>query len=86
MKFSDGIGKLCHTGDENRDHLIYKCDKVEIFWSYVLFIIRNCVVPDYIMMDFHKVANMSTDVKEKELVNMLLTICRWTIWKRRNIN
>ena len=38
------------------------------------------------MMDFHKVAYIATDVKEKEIVNMLLTICRWSIWKRRNIN
>ena len=44
------------------------------------------VVPDYIMMDFHKVACMSTDMKEKEIVNILLTIYRWGIWKRRNRN
>ena len=83
--FSDGICKLCHAGEENLDHLIYKCDKVEIFSSYVLFIIRNYVVPDN-MMDFQKVACMPTDEKEKEILNMLLTICRWSIWKRRNIN
>ena len=86
MTFSDGLCKLCHAGPENLDHLIYKCDKVWIFWINELAIIRNCVVLDYIMMDFPKVAYMSTHMKEREIINVMLTICRWSIWKGRDVN
>ena len=86
MKYSNGICKICEDAEENTDHLISKCPEVNVMWKCIKDVIHNCITSEYAITDFHKIAYMDEKLKDAALINMLLTICRWTIWKRRNIN
>jgi len=86
MKYSNGICKMCDNEDENAEHLLYKCTKVFSLWKYTEHVVQTCVNAEYTISDFHKIAYMDINYIENSFINMLLTICRWSIWKRRNIN
>ncbi len=47
--------------------------------------ITGIVIPNFIFTKFHILAGYFEDNPFKDVINIVLTISRWCIWKRRNI-
>ena len=89
MKYSDGICKICQYEAENLDRMLYQCGQLEKLWKYVesiFFYGKQSIFPEFTMTTFDITACFKLQKRETDLINVILTLCRWTIWKRRNIN
>ena len=86
MKYSDGICKICKNEAENLDHMLYHCGQLEKLWKYMESLIKQSIFPEFTMTTFDITACFKLQKRESDLINVVLTLCRWTIWKRRNIN
>ena len=86
MKLSDGYCKLCNTARENLDHiLIIKCSHISDVWVRIEQIVYFLGETEY-MTDFNKIIGYMKGGKLHEVINMILSLSRWIIWKRRCIN
>ena len=86
MSLSDGRCKICCIHVEKLDHLLYECDGIAKIWQEIQNIVSR-VFDIHLTIDLLCVlAGVLKDDKECELVNVLLSITRWEIWKRRNTN
>ena len=66
-------------------HLLYECDGIVKIWEEIQNIMSRAF--DILINDLLCVlAGVLEDCKECKLVNVLLSITRWKIWKRRNTN
>ncbi len=85
MNLSDGKCCLCHKEGENVEHILYDCTDTIQCWNHVKNIIdrftgddlrldKTVVLSGYLMMG--NIFNV---------INMVLSITRWIIWKRRCI-
>ena len=90
MRYSDGLCKLCNSGDpENIEHLLMVCRGNMILWKLMETVIQmsfsNIYMTDSnsILLGFWKVEN-STDPTDLLIMNALIGICRYHIWKIRN--
>lgn len=82
MKFSDGFCKLCKVEIENLEHLLFDCCKVYEIWQLISPIFEQSFT---VQLDkFMVLAGNLKDNNESKIINMMLSICRWLIWKRRN--
>ena len=89
MSLSDGICKLCNTHVENMTHLLYGCEGIRDIWTEIEGIINAFWGGPGIILDEYCVFGGLLDIDSNdvgELANMILSITRWEIWKRRNIN
>ena len=90
MKYSDGVCKICTTGEiENIDHLLLGCKENKNFWKlmenivqaafgHIIHITLKEVISGYWNLDqFHSPSEVS-------MINVILSICRYHIWKIRN--
>ncbi len=85
MKLSDGICKLCKKEGENVEHILLSCGENYKCWDMInVFIQKIC---KDIVIDRNEILS---GVLQKghvyEIINMVLSIARWVIWKRRCIN
>ena len=84
MSSSDGKCKIWCIRVEN--HLLYECEGV----AKILEEIQNIVITALninLTIDLLCVlTGILEDYQECKLVNVLLSITRWEIWKRRNTN
>ena len=90
MKYSDGICKLCNTGVvENLEHLLINCRYNLQLWKRVEIITNNMFEEKHKIDDKVVILGFLVDKDTKnwvnfEIANMLLSICRYHIWKMRN--
>lgn len=84
MKYSDGICKVCKGDFENLKHLLSECTKLGNLWKEIEIIIK-IIEPEFSLNDFHKIAGYFKRDLSSDIINVILTICRWCIWKSRNL-
>ncbi len=85
MKLSDGLCKLCKKEGENVEHILLNCGDNYQCWNMINdFVQKICndvmICRNEILSGVLKKGNMY------EIVNMILSVTRWIIWKRRCIN
>ena len=90
MKYSNGQCKLCNTGEtENIDHLMMGCRHNKIIWELLERIIQMVFGRFYkidlvaTIFGFWSV-NDTQSPSDIEIINVLMGICRYHIWKIRN--
>lgn len=84
MNFSDGICKVCNDNFEDIAHLLSDCNKLKGVWN----IVENMLKPVLnIQIDLFTIIAgfLNDETPTNEITNMLLSMVRWIIWKRRNI-
>jgi exonuclease III len=84
MKYSNGICTLCKADIENLDHLLYDCDELHDIWFQIEQLIQS-VIPDFAICNFYSLAGYMVDNCNSNIINSILTISRWCLWKRRNL-
>ena len=80
-KISTGCCCVCKNGDENLEHL-YFCNGITLVWNEIEMIMRS-VSNVEIKLD-HVLVGYVQDEQNNFIINVLLSISRWEIWKRRN--
>ena len=86
MSLSDGKCKICCIHVENLDHLLYECEGVVKIWEEIQNIVITAFNINLTIDLLCVLAGVLEDYKECKLINVLLSITRWEIWKRRNTN
>ena len=86
MRLSDGTCKICHNAGENLDHLLSECKDVNYIWEYAETLIKRCFNNEFRMSKLYILTGYFWDCSWSYLVNVIITVCRWEIWKRRNLN
>ena len=86
MSLSDGKCKICCVHVENLDHLLYECEGVVKIWEEIHNIVITAFNINLTIDLLCVLAGVLEDYKECKLINVLLSITRWEIWKRRNTN
>jgi len=89
MSLSDGKCRICCVKVENMVHLLYECDGISEIWTDIEGIINDLIYDKNIKIDLFVIFPGLLDVnneEESKLVNVILSITRWEIWKRRNLN
>ena len=88
MRFSDGYCKLCRVGAiEDMEHLLIDCRYNKLIWKTIEDIIKEVINQSFkidirtIMLGFVDTSYPQNDVL---IINMLLSICRYHVWKMRN--
>ena len=75
---------ICRGNIENAEHLLTWCDSLNTIWNETVCIIRNYLDSSYVITNEHKIAGYFESNEGTHFINVLLTITRWAIWKRRN--
>ena len=90
MKLSDGICKICNDQvSEDINHLLLECNGSKNLWNILEEVIMNSF-NFVINIQFKEVIsgywnpNNFHSTSETNLINVLLSICRYHIWKIRN--
>lgn len=86
MNYSDGKCKICKTEVENIEHLLCDCIGLNDFWEESQRLINTCIKKELKIDKFHKIGGYFVKTTSSTIINVILTICRWEIWKRRNTN
>ena len=63
------------------DHMLYQCGQLEQLWKYVESLIKQSIFPEFTMTTFDIMTCFKLQKREADLINVVLTLCRWTIWK-----
>ena len=82
MNLSDGSCRLCNDR-EDLAHLLIACPNIQYVWKEVEKIICIIKEHDCTIGQFHKIFGFLDDSVKSEICNILLSITRWLIWKRR---
>ena len=90
MKYSDGLCRLCKTGEvENMDHLMMGCSYNLVIWKLLETVIHMSFGYFYkidlfeIMLGFLSAEDVQSP-SDILIINVLIGICRYHIWKKRN--
>ena len=90
MRYSDGSCKSCTSGSiENMEHLLIHCKYNLHIWRRIENIVKVFLDETYtldtleVMLGYWNISenHFSTDIK---IVNVIMGICRYHIWKMRN--
>lgn len=83
MRFSDCICKLCTTESENLEHLLVYCKEVVDVWKEMETVLKY--IDDTINIDLYlKLCGFFENGIYGDLINMIISVTRWILWKRRN--
>ena len=83
MKISNGMCNLCKSQLENLEHLLYDCIFVQGIWKNIF---DDILIVFNIKLDkFTVIVGYLNNSSKSFVTNMILSICRWIIWKRRNL-
>ena len=83
MQYSDGSCKVC-SNVENVEHILTTCSGLDTIWNVTECIIKNHIDSGFAITYTDKMAGYFKMSKGTEFINVLLSITRWVIWKRRN--
>ena len=81
MNFSTGICTICRMENENVEHLLVTCNNLETIWKKINDII--VLFTKERLTHFNKIVGFLRDEDNFHIVNTVLSIVRWIIWKRR---
>jgi hypothetical protein len=85
MKFSDGKCKLCDDSEIVR-HLLYDCKDLKVIWKKINAIICKTVDCNIDINDrIAQIGLFGNNTSNLQIINMLISITRWVIWKRINL-
>ena len=65
-------------------HLLCDCENLEDIWNNLEQIINYTIDPDAKLDKFTVIAGLFERSVKSNICNMIISICRWIIWKRRN--
>ena len=82
MEISTGCCCICKNGDENLEHLSYFCNGITLVWNELEKIMRS--VSNVEIELNHVLVGSLQNEQNNFIINVLLSISRWEIWKRRN--
>lgn len=85
---SNGMCLFCGGEEETSLHLVADCDSVREFWMCVITLIRKSVPKfeyndEIVLLGCTKANCGSFSKTEIEIVNFLILMAKWIIWKRR---
>ena len=83
MKFSNGLCKLCEIDIENLEHLLFNCTKLKDIWKNINEKVKP--VCNYDIDRFVVMMGVHSKDANAVIINMIVSISRWIIWKRRNL-
>ena len=81
MKLSDGKCTLCMSNVEDVTHLFVKCPSHKSLWKYVTLILKAFDIPE--LQEFNMIVGFLDENAIFDIVNTILSMTRWIIWKRR---
>ena len=82
MNLSDGFCVLCNDREDTY-HLLITCPSVQYVWKEIDMTIKKIKGQDSGLNQFQKLFGFLDDSIKSEFCNVLLSITRWLIWKRR---
>ena len=86
MRLSDGICKICQTHTEDFEHMVTHCNEIPRIWDKMYQIIQ-LVKPDFTFTgDIIYFGQTSDDPESNTVINTVISVARWHIWKRRCSN
>ncbi len=83
MKYSNGNCKLCIHDTENLEHLLHDCTELTGFWTNMECFIRK-INQEFHISKFIVMTGYFDQNQYNEAINVILSISKWCIWKRRN--
>ncbi len=83
MKLSDGICVICKHDIENIEHLLVSCSSIVKLWKWVEYICSVLYNKQFALNKEIILLGMLNDSNIDKIINMILHICKWVIWKRR---
>ena len=85
MNLSSGKCCICKHSDENLEHMLYYCDGISLIWTEIEIILCKVLNHNITICLFHVLLGYFDDDQiSSDIVNVLFSIARWEIWKRRN--
>ena len=84
MKLSDGFCTICKTVQENVVHLLIFCKDNDIVWTNIGNLIAKYLGKDFNISEKIILCGILEKSFESDMINLILSITRYTIWKRRN--
>ena len=82
MKKSDGFCIICKKGKiEDVLHCLIECESVQGVWRWVKKLILSVGVNELVL--FNKIGGFITKIDKYNLSNMIVSVTRWVVWKRR---
>ena len=85
MNISDGVCKICKEEIENSEHLFYSCKTLENIWVRIESVIKAVSGVEIILEFKHIILGIEDEnVVNKDIIDMLIFMTKWDIWKRRN--
>ena len=81
MKLSNGLCTSCHKDIEDVTHLFVKCSYSKPVWNSVETVLKGFGINK--LSTFNMTVGFLEYDKKHDIVNMILSIARWIIWKRR---
>ena len=81
MKESDGICTCCSLETEDIIHLFVECLYFTNLWNRIKLLINKII--DSQLDPFNQLFGFLSNGYKIEVVNMILSIARWILWKKR---
>ena len=81
MNLSNGICSLCHLEIEDIEHLFCRCNAYSEIWTTAESMLRALGVTR--LTNFNRIVGIIDSSHGNDVFNMILSITRWVIWKRR---
>ena len=79
--YSRGFCSICKVGFEDLDHLLVNCPSVKNVWEFIDQLFRSLSFPA--LNHFNRIVGIVNKKDKNDIRNVILSITRWQIWKRR---
>ena len=83
MRYSDGLCTICKRNLENLEHLLVECNYLDFVWNRIEDVVKT-IDANFKIDAFVKLCGYLTDCSQGKLINLVISITRWEIWKLRN--
>ena len=83
MRLSDGVCKMCLAHEEDLEHMLIGCQGLNVIWARIIPLIKIALPNILVTIDIFHFGLMSENKLMNTIVNTVLSIARWNIWKRR---
>ena len=85
MNLSSGMCCICKTFEENLEHMMYHCQGIRSMWTEIESLLCKVLHHDFSICLLNVLlGHFDDDQFLSDVVNVLISIARWEIWKRRN--
>ena len=85
MNLSSGMCCICKTFEENLEHMMYHCEGIRLMWTEIESLLCNVLHFNFSICLLNVLlGHFDDDQFLSDVVNVMISIARWEIWKRRN--